>query len=196
VRTLGGTSVASDAAQFTYWTPLTVRSVTPRAGAADGGIAVSVVGTGFETGDTVLFGDAAATNVFLASDQELRIANPPGSGTVAVTVRSPDGRVSPPAPEAQFTYAATSGMQITEVTPDSGDSSGSYLVALLGRGFTGATAVLFGDAAADQMLVQDDTKIVVVPPPGSGTVDVVVVTPDGRSTVTDLTRFTYTDPPQ
>jgi hypothetical protein len=47
-------------------------------------------------------GGATATNVIPVSDTELRVQSPAGTGTVPVSVASPEG-TSQPVPAAQFT---------------------------------------------------------------------------------------------
>lgn len=101
-------------------------------------------------------------------------------------------------------YAATGTCPpvVTGVTPTSGPSAGATTLTISGRGFTGATAVDFqgsaalgdsgyGPIAAKSFTVVSDTEITAVTPPGSGTVDVTVVTPAGTSTSTPADRFAY-----
>jgi hypothetical protein len=57
-------------------------------------------------------------------------------------------------------------------------------IRITGCGFTGATAVLFGATPSPSFTVQDDTIIFATPPtPGSGTLDIRVVTPLGTSSI-------------
>lgn len=83
---------------------------------------------------------------------------------------------------------------ITGMTPTTGPASGGTGVTITGSGFTGATAVLFGDTPARFFRVESDTSIFVTSPPISiGTtpfVPVRVVTPGGTSAASG--PFTYT----
>jgi hypothetical protein len=55
---------------------------------------------------------------------------------------------------------------------------------IIGCGFSGATAVRFGTTPSPSISVTDDANIFAVPPtPGSGTVDITVVTPLGVSSI-------------
>ncbi|MEU9482648.1 Ig-like domain repeat protein [Streptomyces decoyicus] len=67
------------------------------------------------------------------------------------------------------------------VFPDQGSYSGGTLVTLIGRHFTGATAVRFGARPAPSFAVIDDETIVTVSPPGSGVVPVTVTASGGSA---------------
>jgi alpha-tubulin suppressor-like RCC1 family protein len=84
---------------------------------------------------------------------------------------------------------------VAGVEPDHGPVAGGTRVTIVGSGFTGATAVMFGSKAAASFTVNSDTSITAVAPPGaSGAVGVNVSTPDATSALTPLDRFTYATP--
>ncbi len=83
---------------------------------------------------------------------------------------------------------------ITNVDPNFGPISGGTSVTITGLNFTGATAVLFGSTPAVSFIVNSDTSITAVSPPGVGTVDIRVVTPSGISAITPVDQFTYLAP--
>jgi photosystem II stability/assembly factor-like uncharacterized protein len=87
--------------------------------------------------------------------------------------------------------APSTGPQVTSVVPPTGIAAGGTTVEVLGTGLTGATAVMFGAAAAASLTVDSDTHITVVSPAGAGSVDVTVITPSGTTSVTPADRFTY-----
>jgi hypothetical protein len=65
----------------------TVTSVLPSSGPTVGGTAVTLVGTNFDTGATVMIGSTAATNVMVVDSTMLTATTPVGSvGAVTVTV--------------------------------------------------------------------------------------------------------------
>lgn len=73
---------------------LRVTEVSPPLGSLTGGTPVVLHGTGFTAGTTVLFGDAPAAEVRVASDTELTVVTPRGPqspGEVAVTLNRSDG---------------------------------------------------------------------------------------------------------
>jgi hypothetical protein len=78
---------------------------------------------------------------------------------------------------------------VSAVDPPNG-ASGS-LVMIKGSGFTFATSVGFGNTSVPQMTVDSDSQISAVVPAGSGTVDVMVITPAGASAVSPADQFTY-----
>jgi hypothetical protein len=81
-------------------------------------------------------------------------------------------------------------LQVIAVSPASGSADGGDSVTITGSGFTDATEVDFGGASA-QMTVDSDTEITATSPPGSGTVDVTVVTPAGTSATSPADQFSY-----
>jgi hypothetical protein len=80
---------------------------------------------------------------------------------------------------------------ITSIAPISGPAAGGTIVTLTGTGFTGALAVGFGPTDASALSVMSDTTMVAVSPAGTGTVNVTVVTPNGRSAVNSAVQFGY-----
>src|SRR5262249_14276814 len=112
---------------------------------------------------------------------------PAGIGTVSVTVLTTSGGTSSPLANA-YTYDAPP--TVTGVSPSSGSPAGGTSVTVTGSGFTGATAVDFGDSNPGSSLhVNSSTSLTVTSPPGTGTVDVSVTTPNG--TGTQFSAFTY-----
>ncbi|MGH2471364.1 MAG: IPT/TIG domain-containing protein [Candidatus Limnocylindria bacterium] len=84
--------------------------------------------------------------------------------------------------------------RISGLTPNQGPTIGAPAhpsqdftnpaIRITGCGFSGATQVLFGLTASPSFTVQDDAIIFALPPtPGSGTVDIRVVTPLGTSSI-------------
>lgn len=80
---------------------------------------------------------------------------------------------------------------ITSIAPISGPAAGGTLVTLTGTGFTGALTVGFGATDASALAVMSDTSMVAVSPAGTGTANVTVVTPNGRSAVNAGVQFGY-----
>jgi hypothetical protein len=81
---------------------------------------------------------------------------------------------------------------VTSLSPVTGTAAGGTLVALTGTGFTNAILVGFGATQASSIAVLSDTSLVAVSPPGTGNVNVTVVTPNGISTVGPAAQFAYT----
>ena len=108
---------------------------------------------------------------------------------------------SPELYAATATCGTSAGPVVTSVSPTGGPAAGGTQITVNGSGFTGATAVVFagstalgnagsGGAAASFQVVSD-TQITATSPPGSGTVDVRVLTPGGESAAVAADQFTY-----
>ena len=85
----------------------------------------------------------------------------------------------------------TSAPIVTEVRPDTGPEAGGTTVTITGANFTEKTAVLFGGEEALEVNVESSTVITAKSPPGQGTVDVTVTTPEGTSAIRSGDRFAY-----
>ena len=188
VTTPFGTSPVGAADHFTYVTPPAVTGVAPSSGSAAGGTAVTITGTGFGSADGVTFGGSPATAVVVASATTITAVSPSGSGTVDVTVSTPFG-TSPSTSSDHFTYRGLP--VVVGIIPSSGTTSGGTPVVISGTGFTGATAVAFGAAAAAAFTVNSPTQITATSPAGTGTVDATVTTPGGTSVAVPTDAFTY-----
>jgi hypothetical protein len=82
---------------------------------------------------------------------------------------------------------------VTAIGPTTGTVNGGTSVAIVGTNLTGAQAVTFGGVAATSFTVDSDNRIIAVTPAGTGSVDVVVTTPDGVATAP--TQFAYSVTP-
>jgi hypothetical protein len=65
------------------------------------------------------------------------------------------------------------------IEPSAGPAAGGTTIKIIGSGFTGTGAVLFGGSPALRFEVASDTEAVAVSPPGAGAVDVIVITASG-----------------
>ncbi len=71
--------------------PLSIGTLTPSSGPASGGTTVTIRGSGFVNGTTVLFGSASASTSFVDTNT-LKVTTPPTQpGPQRVTVTNPDG---------------------------------------------------------------------------------------------------------
>jgi hypothetical protein len=86
--------------------------------------------------------------------------------------------------------------RVTGRSPTIGPASGGTAVSITGTGFTAATAVRFGGADAASFMVNGDTSISAVAPPGSPeTVDVTVASQGGTSATSPIDQFTFVGAP-
>jgi hypothetical protein len=82
---------------------------------------------------------------------------------------------------------------VTGIYPATGPMAGGDSVTVTGSGFTGATGVNFGSAAATNMTVASDSQLTVTCPAADadGAVDVTVTTPTGTSAISAADQFIY-----
>ncbi|MFF7943511.1 beta strand repeat-containing protein [Nocardia gamkensis] len=171
VTTPGGTS---NGVSYTYLPVPTLTSITPGSGPAAGGTTVILTGTNLTGTTAVTFGATAATSFTVNSSTQITAIAPASSGTVQVTATTAGGTSN----GVPYTYVPAPAL--TSVTPNSGPAAGGTTVTLTGTGLSAATSVRFG-ATATSFTVVSATQITAVASPGSGTVQVTVITPGGTS---------------
>jgi hypothetical protein len=87
------------------------------------------------------------------------------------------------------------GLAITGISPTSGPTAGGTTVTITGINLTGASGVTFGGTAATNVVAVSSTQVTCsTPAKTTSTVDVVVTTPLGTTSLTQ--GFTYVDPVQ
>ena len=183
------------------WDPVpTLAAISPVQGVLGGGGTITVTGTGFTKSragqTTVDFGSAPATNVVVNNaGTQLTATIPAGtaSGTVNVQVHTPGGATSTSGTADHYLYNYSTP-QVSGLSPSAGSPTGRTSVVITGVSFSGATAVKFGASAATTYVVNSNTQITAISPPGTaGTRAAVTVTnpagTSGTGTTTDL--FTY-----
>lgn len=87
--------------------------------------------------------------------------------------------------------------QITGMSAHQGPEVGRLSVRIFGNNLTGATAVDFGGVPAESFFKTSNAgELGAFSPPGKGTVDVTVTTPEGTSEIVPADRFTYRATPE
>jgi hypothetical protein len=163
---------------FTYIAPPTVSSVSPSSGTTAGGTAVTITGTNFASGATVMFGGTAATGVTVVNSTTITATTPAGSaGAVTVTVTNTNGLSGSLA--SGFTYLAPP--TVTSVSPSSGTMAGGTAVTITGTNFASGATVTFGGTAATGVTVVNSTTITATTPAGSAGAVTVTVTVSGQN---------------
>jgi acyl-homoserine-lactone acylase len=165
-----------------------VTEVAPNSGPAAGGTSVTITGAGFGEASDVKFGASSAASFTVNSSTSITATSPAGSGTVDVTVTTPEGS-SPTSASDQFTYVAAPA--VSSVSPNAGAEAGGTSVTITGTDLTGASDVKFGASSAASYTVNSPTSITATSPAGSGTVDVTVITPGGTSATSAADQFSY-----
>jgi hypothetical protein len=116
--------------------------------------------------------------------------------TVALTVNSlPYTWSFTVGPFATCSLGAGGAATVTSVAPANGPISGGTSVTINGCGFTGATAVKFGTAAASTFTFVSDTLVTATSPShAAGAIDIAVTTPLGTSAVSAGDKFQFQPP--
>ena len=156
------------------------------------GTLLTLIGSNFQPGIQVLFGDVIAQNVIYLDSSTIQViapANPPGP--INITLINPDGGETT-IPNA-FVYGIPSPFApvVQQVIPNNGPSTGGNSVTILGQNFTG-TEVYFGTTPAVFTRL-DDSTIIAIAPPGQGIVDISVITDFGIGTL--VLAYTYLPSP-
>lgn len=168
--------------------PITVTSVSPTTGAVTGGTLVTISGTGFLPGATVVFGTTPGTAVSVTSSTTLTVLAPAGPAGTAGSVRvtNPDGGTA--LAPGIFIFGSDGGTStsvgtqptISTISPNSGSAAGGTPVTILGSGFVPGITVAFGGVPATNVSVVNSTQITLTTPSGAvGAVPVMVTSPAG-----------------
>ena len=191
----GGVSPSNPNDLFTNVSPVTVTGLSPSQGIQVGGNSVSITGTYFSTGATVMFGSTPATNVVVNSATSITATAPAGTGEVNVTVTTSQGTS---AENSADLYTYEPPPTVTSVSPASGPIAGGTSVTLGGTGFVTGMTVDFGSNLGTSVNVTSSTSATVTSPQGSsmsgGAVNVTVTTVDGTSPIAGADQFTYVSP--
>jgi len=129
--------------KFTYGGTATLSGITPPAGSTAGGNSVTLTGTNLTGASSVFFGSSAGSNIVVSNaGQTLTVTAPGGTGTVNVTVNTPQGN-----PVLTNAYTYTTGPVVTSISPTTCPTTGGQSVTINGfnLGTTlGATQVTVG----------------------------------------------------
>ncbi len=167
------------AASYTYEPGPTLTSVAPVAGPVIGGTAITLTGTNFMAGATVLVGGAACGSINILSSTSITCLTPAHSaGAVNVTVTNLDNQFA--TLTNVFTYQA--GPVVSSVTPAFGPLAGGTGVSITGTGFLAGAAVTFGGVNCTSINVISLTQIqCTTPPHAAGAVNVIVTNTDTQT---------------
>ena len=173
-----------------------IASISPTSGSAVGGTTVTIEGIGFaglSKQGAVKFGLTDAVSYNVDSATQITAVAPAGTAdtSVDVSVINAAGTFTAVAAD-QYAYVFSTPT-VVSVSPGSGPPAGGNLVVINGSLFTGATQVWFGSAEATSFTVVSPSQITAAASSGKAgeTVDVTVVGPAGRSTVSTGDRYSY-----
>ncbi|HWV37685.1 MAG TPA: IPT/TIG domain-containing protein [Vulgatibacter sp.] len=173
---------------FRYLEPVSIASIDPPYGSADGGTLVTLRGTGLGEGMILTFGANAALDLQLQEDGSLTAIAPPGEEGALVDVRIFDEGGAATLRKS-FRYVAP--LRIDSVSPPGGPLAGGNAAAIAGAGLTADAEVLVGGTPAHASLRADGRLEVTMPPRSTaGAVPLEVRTRAGDAVGT----YAYFDP--
>ena len=166
-----------------------VTGVSPNGGPVAGGTAVTITGTDFAAGATVMFGAVAATNVVVVNSTTITATAPTAgsTGSVTVTVINSGGQKGSLA--NAFTYIGQP--TVNGVAPNNGSTTGGTGVTITGTNFAAGATVTFGSAAATNVVAVNSTTITAMTPAGSAGAVTVKVVNLGSQSGSLVNGFTY-----
>jgi len=164
--------------------PLAAPSVTglsPAAGLAAGGTAVTISGGNFVEVTGVNFGGVPASSFKVNSAGSITAVAPPGSARVDVSVSNPTG-TSPTTAADQFEYVAPGpAPTVTKLSKTYGPVAGGSELTITGAGFTGVTGVSIAGVPTTWRVISSTAIAAKVPAHAPGKGYVVVTTPNGTN---------------
>jgi hypothetical protein len=163
-------------------------AVSPTSGSYLGGFDVTVQGSNFAPGATVLLGGSSAAVITLSPTTIRARTGPHAPGVVDVVVMNGDGQTAI-RPNA-YTFLPPT---ITSISPTSGAIAGGTNVIISGTGFAVGATVTFGGQPATPVFLSPTSISTTAPAHAAGSVDVVVTNPDGL-TVARTNGFSYVSP--
>jgi hypothetical protein len=173
----------------------TVGGIVPAAGSANGGIAVTISGTGFRSPASVAFSNlgtgGAATSVVVVNASTITAVAPAhAAGLADVVVMNPDQQTG--TLRAGYTYLPQP--TVSSVSPNGGPPAGGTAVTIAGTNFVAPATVTIGGTPATGVGVTSPTTITATTPAhAAGIVDVAVQT--NTMTATFTNGFFYFTPP-
>ncbi|PJJ71104.1 IPT/TIG domain-containing protein [Diaminobutyricimonas aerilata] len=171
---------ASNPLEYTYLSDAApaVSSADPGWDYVSGGARMRILGVRFSGTTAVVFDGVAGDDLTVIDDRTMEVTVPANAeGPAEVVALSPEG----PSNAWQFRYLRVGTPVIASLSPGSGPLTGGTVVTIDGTGFANATGVTFGGVSATDVEVLSDDRIRATTPPATdpGTVDVVIVDPDG-----------------
>ena len=129
---------------FTYFAPLSLDTVAPSTGTTAGGEWLELVGSGFDGGLTLIFGEAVSPQVEVIDDARARALSPPvqAPGTVPLRAFNKNGHVLI---EAGFTFESL--IALDAIAPRAVPIAGGVTVTIRGQSLDRAQSLLVAGQA-------------------------------------------------
>ncbi|MFO0615333.1 MAG: IPT/TIG domain-containing protein [Polyangiaceae bacterium] len=182
---------SNTALELEYVAGPAIASVVPHSVPLDGGVEVTIEGTGFDEGCTVNLFGVHAPQVLRVSDTVLKFKAPPsGGGPVegTLTLTNPDGIGTR---YENALYYTNLDPRIDRLEPATGWITGGKAVNVHGKDFHAACVFKVGEAIAETRFQHEGLAEIVIPAAtATGPVPVTILNPDGTS-ATLADAFTY-----
>lgn len=176
---------------FTYSPPPTLVSVSPDEGALAGDSTLTITGTAFVEGATVLIGVTPCTNVSVVGPTTATCTLPAlAAGTYSLTFTNPDTQSA----NLPLAYTYQDAPTVTSVVADSGALAGGTSVTINGTGFLAGATVDFDGSDCVTGLITPTTIACTTTAHIEAAVTVMVTNTDGQSG-TLAAAYTYRPAP-
>jgi hypothetical protein len=196
--TLGSSNWVMQVADFstagvTFALAPTVTAIVPTTGSDAGGTSVTITGTNFQPGATVLFGTApggiSGVNCTESGGTTITCLTPSDTdGPVDVTVVNVDEKLG--SAVMAYTFVNVPPATIGTIAPGGGPTNGNTAITITGTNFQVGARVTIGGLLAANVVVQSSTTITAnTPGLPAGPADVTVHNPSGN--ITSTNGFTY-----
>ena len=173
-----GNSTVTLADAFTYQAGPSIVSVSPSAGALNGGTTIVISGSGFDFRASITLGGTPCSAV-LFSETQLTCTTPPhAAGTVDVAVTNPSGQ----SVLLSGGYTFESAPEIDSISPTTGPVAGGTSLTISGNQLLASATVLIGGYPCSSIQVTPPHTIECTSPLHSpGPADVEVTNQDGQT---------------
>jgi len=176
---------------------LSFASVTPTSGLVTGGTSVTILGSGFTEGLSILFGTEPCTDVVITSSTEVTCRTPAHlSGSASITLALADEELLT---ADAFSYGEVAPTYVS-IFPTGYINTKSTTLTIDGTGFVDTvgsqTRVTIGGQSCESVTVVSASQLTCTSPIGvdDGPADVVVTNPDDQS-ATGSGAFDFRTPP-
>jgi len=186
------TQVGTATINFTYNPnpPPTISTIVPSSGSSNGGTIVTLTGTHFITVQNVFFGYSRAS-IISNTDTHIQLLTPANFiGNVDVTVITTTGQITR---GNAFEYNTSTTPIINTINPSFGTIDGGTVVTLIGEYLSTTYSVKLGMYEGSNIHVINANTIQFTTPQVSNdmTLNIIVTTSDGTSSISDANVFTY-----
>jgi IPT/TIG domain len=175
--------------------PPVISTLAPSAGPTTGGQAVTVSGSGFDTGMTASIDGIGVTVSGLMANSFSFTTPPDSAGPETVQVVTWQG-ISASTRADAYTYTLPLvPPAVSAVTPASGPTSGGQSVTVTGTGFGAGMTATLGGVSVSPIGVSSTVFTFTTPVEAAGIAQVVVTTDQGSSAAGSGSAYTYLGPP-